>query len=345
MTVVPQREGSREVASTSALEVTDLAVEIRRRDGASLWPVRGVSFSLEPGERLGLVGESGSGKSLTAHAIIGLLPAGIGIGRGCITLGDRELTRASESELAMVRGGEIAMIYQNPHSSLNPVQTIGHQLTEALRLHTGLSRSERVSRSQELLEEVGISATAARLGSYPHEFSGGMKQRVMIAMALAGEPRVLIADEITTALDVTTQARIIELLDRIVADHRMAVVLISHDLGVAARFCSRVAVMYAGRIVELAMADEFFRDPLHPYSRALLQSVCRLDADISQPLPVIDGEPLSVEQVPGGCAFAGRCPVANDRCRVIEQIPEMFGGRLIECSRLTGEAVEVEGPG
>jgi oligopeptide/dipeptide ABC transporter ATP-binding protein len=274
---------------------------------------------------------------------MGLLPSGIGIGRGRITLSGQELSRASESELARVRGGKIAMIYQNPHSSLNPVQTIGHQLIEALRLHTRLSGGERVVRSQELLEEVGISATAARLGSYPHEFSGGMKQRVMIAMALAGAPRVLIADEITTALDVTTQARIIDLLDRIVADHGMAVMLISHDLGVAARFCSRVAVMYAGRIVELASADEFFRDPMHPYSRALLESVCRLDAEIGKPLPVIDGDPLSVDQVPSGCAFAGRCRVANDRCRVVEQTPEALAGRLIECSRLTSEATAVNG--
>ena len=232
------------------------------------------------------------------------------------------------------------MVYQNPHSSLNPVQTIGQQLTEALRLHSSLSRGERIARSQELLEEVGITATANRLDSYPHEFSGGMKQRVMIAMALAGEPRVLIADEITTALDVTTQARIIELLDQVVADHGMAVLLISHDLGVAARFCSRVAVMYAGRIVERASSEEFFRDPIHPYSRALLESVCRVDADVTKPLPIIDGDPLSVDQVPSGCAFAARCRVANDRCRVVEQTPAMFAGRLIECSRLTGGATD-----
>jgi peptide/nickel transport system ATP-binding protein len=344
MTSAPQLEGHSAASRTAVLEVEDLAVEIRRRDSRGLWPVRGVSFSVEPGERLGLVGESGSGKSLTAHAVMGLLPSGIAVRRGSIVLGGRDLTRASEKELADVRGGEIAMIYQNPHSSLNPVHSIGRQLTEALQLHSPLSRRARTARAHELLEEVGIRSSADRLDSFPHEFSGGMKQRVMIAMALAGEPRVLIADEITTALDVTTQARIIDLLDQVVADHGMAVVLISHDLGVAARFCSRIAVMYAGRIVERTEADHFFRDPAHPYSRALLESVCRVDADVTMPLPIIEGEPLSVDQIPTGCAFAARCRLAIEQCGVVEQRPAMFAGRLIECSRLTGDVSDARDP-
>ena len=324
-----------------SLEVRDLTVEIE--SGAGIFtPVRGVSFDIRDGDRLGIVGESGSGKSLTALAVMGLLPSGIRIGGGAIRLFGRDLVSANERELASVRGNEIAMIYQNPHSSLNPVQTIGRQLTEALRLNTELSQSERKGRARELLEEVGIASAAERLDSHPHEFSGGMKQRVMIAMALAGSPRVLIADEITTALDVTTQATIIDLLDRLASDHGLSVVLISHDLGVASKFCSRIAVMYAGRLVEVGEADEFFRRPFHPYSRGLLRSICRLDADVGEPLPILEGEPLTVDNFPQGCSFAPRCAFVEDECRRIEQSPDEIAGRIIECCRLSRPEIRRE---
>lgn len=262
---------------TSVLQVQDLTVSY-----GDVMPVQGITFAVRPGERIGLVGESGSGKSLTALSIM-RLNDGATLG-GSIRLRDRELLTLSPREMTRVRGGEIAMVYQDPMSSLNPVRTIGHQLVEAIRLHDRVSAAAARARAVELLTEVGVSLPEERLGQYPHEFSGGMRQRVMIAMAMSSRPAVLIADEPTTALDVTTQSRIIDLLDRLAEDHGTAVVLITHDLGVAAGFCERIHVMRHGRVVEEGPVDRIYTAPEHPYTQALLGAVVDLTVDVQQPI-------------------------------------------------------------
>ncbi len=259
------------------LRVQDLTVSY-----GDVTPVKGISFDMRPGERIGLVGESGSGKSLTALSIM-RLNDGATLG-GSIRLRDRELLSLTPREMTRVRGGEIAMVYQDPMSSLNPVRTIGHQLVEAIRLHERMSKEAARSRAVELLAEVGVPLPEERLGQYPHEFSGGMRQRVMIAMAMSSRPAVLIADEPTTALDVTTQSRIIDLLDRLADEHGTAVILITHDLGVAAGFCERVHVMRHGKIVEEAPVDTLYAHPQHPYTKALLGAVVDLTVDVHQPI-------------------------------------------------------------
>ncbi len=264
--------------SAPVLQVQDLTVSY-----GDVTPVDGISFSVRPGERIGLVGESGSGKSLTALSIM-QLNDGARLG-GSIRLRDRELLGLSRREMTRVRGGEIAMVYQDPMSSLNPVRTIGHQLVEAIRLHEKTSKAAATSRAVELLTEVGVPLPEERLDQYPHEFSGGMRQRVMIAMAMSSRPKVLIADEPTTALDVTTQSRIIDLLDRLAEDHGTAVILITHDLGVAAGFCERIHVMRHGRIIEEAPVDELYTRPQHPYTKALLGAVVDLTVDVHRPIP------------------------------------------------------------
>lgn len=262
---------------TPVLQVQDLTVSY-----GDVMPVQGITFAVRPGERIGLVGESGSGKSLTALSIM-RLNDGATLG-GSIRLRDRELLTLSPREMARVRGGEIAMVYQDPMSSLNPVRTIGHQLVEAIRLHDRVSAAAARARAVELLTEVGVPLPEERLGQYPHEFSGGMRQRVMIAMAMSSRPAVLIADEPTTALDVTTQSRIIDLLDRLAEDHGTAVVLITHDLGVAAGFCERIHVMRHGRVVEEGPVDRIYAAPEHPYTQALLGAVVDLTVDVQQPI-------------------------------------------------------------
>ncbi|MEW2006641.1 ABC transporter ATP-binding protein [Microbacterium sp. NPDC079208] len=262
---------------TPVLQVQDLTVSY-----GDVMPVQGITFAVRPGERIGLVGESGSGKSLTALSIM-RLNDGATLG-GSIRLRDRELLTLSPREMTRVRGGEIAMVYQDPMSSLNPVRTIGHQLVEAIRLHDRVSAAAARARAVELLTEVGVSLPEERLGQYPHEFSGGMRQRVMIAMAMSSRPAVLIADEPTTALDVTTQSRIIDLLDRLAEDHGTAVVLITHDLGVAAGFCERIHVMRHGRVVEEGPVDRIYTAPEHPYTQALLGAVVDLTVDVQQPI-------------------------------------------------------------
>ena len=262
---------------TPVLQVQDLTVSY-----GDVMPVQGITFAVRPGERIGLVGESGSGKSLTALSIM-RLNDGATLG-GSIRLRDRELLTLSPREMTRVRGGEIAMVYQDPMSSLNPVRTIGHQLVEAIRLHDRVSAAAARARAVELLTEVGVPLPEERLGQYPHEFSGGMRQRVMIAMAMSSRPAVLIADEPTTALDVTTQSRIIDLLDRLAEDHGTAVVLITHDLGVAAGFCERIHVMRHGRVVEEGPVDRIYTAPEHPYTQALLGAVVDLTVDVQQPI-------------------------------------------------------------
>ena len=317
-------------AETPLLAVEDLVVEFPRPHETPIRPVRGISLALRRGERLGLVGESGSGKSLTALALMRLVRPP-GIVRGRVRLDGEDLVALSAREMAEVRAQRMSMIYQDPMSSLNPVFTVGRQIAEAVRLAGKGDKAQARRRAIELLGEVGVPEPARRVDSYPHEFSGGMRQRVMIAMALASDPALLIADEPTTALDVTTQARVVDLMSRIVADRGLGVILITHDLGIAARFCDRVDVMYAGRLVENAPIDELYDRPLHPYSEALLRSVCLLDMDVTESMTAIDGQPPLPHRLPDGCAFHPRCPYAQDVCRERAPVRVPVDGRDAEC--------------
>jgi oligopeptide/dipeptide ABC transporter ATP-binding protein len=317
--------------SDPVLDVRDLVVEFPRH-GGPIVPVRGVSFTLDRRQRLGIVGESGSGKSLTALSLMRLLPPPGRIGGGQVLLGGQDLTQLSEREMARVRGARLALVYQDPMSSLNPVHSIGRQIVEAIRTHEDVTRRQARARAVDLLGEVGLPRPAERFESYPHQFSGGMRQRVMIAIAIAAGPDVLIADEPTTALDVTTQARIIELLGRLVDEHDMGVILITHDLGLAASFCDDLQVMYAGRIVERSPAEPLFERPVHPYTEALLSAICRLDFDVTQPIATIPGQPPLPQQLPSGCPFHPRCPRAEAVCAA--EVPfthALPDGRLAEC--------------
>jgi oligopeptide/dipeptide ABC transporter ATP-binding protein len=313
------------------LDVSDLVVEFPREKQEPVRPVRGVSFTLERGRRLGLVGESGSGKSLTALALMRLLPAKAEIGNGEVRLAGRSLLELDEREMAHVRGRQMAIVYQDPMSSLNPLHTVGRQVAEAIRAHEPVSRAEARNRAIELLRDVGLPQPERRCEDYPHEFSGGMRQRVMIAMAVCSNPEVLIADEPTTALDVTTQARIMDLLARLVEERRMAVLLITHDLGLAAAFCDDVHVMYGGRIVEQGHAAEVFRRPLHPYTEALLESICTLDRPLDEPIAAIGGQPPLPQHLPAGCSFHPRCPVAQEVCTHVAPVPVTVRDRTAEC--------------
>ena len=308
-----------------------LAVEFPLH-GGPIMPVRGVSFTVAGRQRLGIVGESGSGKSLTALALMRLLPPPGRIAAGEVLLGGQDLSQLSEREMARVRGARLAIVYQDPMSSLNPVHSIGRQIVEAIRIHENVSRSVARARAIELLGEVGLPSPARRFDSYPHQFSGGMRQRVMIAMAISAGPDVLIADEPTTALDVTTQARIIDLLARLGDERDMAVILITHDLGLAASFCDEIHVMYAGRIVERSPAEPLFAQPVHPYTEALLNAIVDLDEDVTRPIAAIPGQPPLPQQLPSGCSFHPRCPHAVDRCSTEEPGPHALpGGRTAEC--------------
>jgi peptide/nickel transport system ATP-binding protein len=314
-------EGASAATATAEplLSVRDLEVRFVTRD-RTVHAVNGLSFDLDAGQTLGLVGESGSGKSVTSLALLGLLPARTArIPSGEVRFAGSELLGAPESRLRRVRGNDIAMIFQDPMTSLNPILTIGRQLTETLREHLEMDKSEARTAAGDLLARVGIPDPARRLGEYPHQFSGGMRQRVMIAMAIACRPRVLIADEPTTALDVTIQAQILELLRGLVETERMGLLLITHDLGVVAGVCERTAVMYAGRIVETGPTTDLFARPRHPYTLGLLRSVPRLDRGESLPLAPIPGSPRDLEQLPTACAFAPRCFKATDQSH--EQLP------------------------
>jgi oligopeptide/dipeptide ABC transporter ATP-binding protein len=284
--------------------------------------LNGVSFSVRPGEVLALVGESGSGKSATALAIMGLLArTGGRVTSGRVLFAGQDLLSLPERRLRALRGDEIALVFQNPMTTLNPTLTVGAQLREVIRQHTGLSRREADARAVELLRLVEIPDAAARLKSYPHQLSGGLRQRVMIALALSCEPRLLIADEATTALDVTTQAQILRLLQRITEKLGTAMVVITHSMGVVAGLADRVAVMYAGRIVEIGGVDEIFYAAEHPYTAGLLGAIPRLDTPRSQDLASIEGRPPALLRLPPGCAFADRCGLVTERCRTEAPAP------------------------
>jgi len=294
--------------------------------------LRGVDIALGKGEALGLVGESGSGKSVTWLAALGLLPRHAKIS-GSVRLDGREILGAPASELDQVRGGRVAMIFQDPASALNPVLTIRKQLCEALALHRDLQGEAVRAEAKRLLDLVGIPDAARRLSAYPHEFSGGQVQRIMIAMALAGNPDVLIADEPTTALDATIQAQILELLSTIRRDMNMAMVLISHDLGVVAENCDRVAVMYAGRIVEQAPSNQLFADPVHPYAQGLIGALPPLDGPRRR-LTAIPGTVPDPAHMPGGCAFAPRCALAEEACGLgAPSLAPIANDRTVACIR------------
>ena len=302
------------------LSIEDLRVRFWTSRGM-VHAVNGISFDVRAGETLGLVGESGCGKSVTALAAMGILPRAARIPSGSIKLEGRELIGLSERAWRRVRGKEIAMIFQDPMTSLNPVLTIGAQLREAIEEHLELDRKAANKRAIELLEQVGIPSAQDRLKSYPHQFSGGMRQRVMIAIALACEPKLLIADEPTTALDVTIQAQILDLLRELVGERDTALVLITHDLGVVAGTCERVQVMYAGTLVETGTADAVFASPRHPYTLGLLQSVPRLDVGRRQPLRPIPGAPRNMLSEPDSCPFAPRCRYRVEHCT--QELPEL----------------------
>ncbi len=301
------------------LQVDDLRVEFHTDDGV-VKAVDGVSFDLKRGETLGIVGESGSGKTVTSLAILGLVPQPPGkIASGRALYRGDDLLTMDERKLCSIRGNRIAMIFQDPMTSLNPFLTIEQQLTEVTRLHLGHTHKQSIDHAVQMLERVGIPNAAQRIVDYPHQFSGGMRQRVMIAMALACKPDVLIADEPTTALDVTIQAQILELMRELQRDVGMAIILITHDLGIVANMCHRVDVMYAGRFVERADVDTLFREPRHPYTHGLLDSLPRLDRG-SQRLQAIPGQPPDLTNLDAGCAFRPRCAYAVDKCAT-EQPP------------------------
>ena len=304
------------------LNVKNLAIDIEQARGDSLHAVRDISFFVNKGEKLGLVGESGSGKSLTALAIMRLLHSPYQI-TGSISLGDTELYSLSNKEMARVRAGQLGIIYQDPTSSLNPVFTVGEQIIEAIQVSEKVSNAEARTRAIDLLTEVGVKDAKTRENNYPHQFSGGMRQRVMIAMAISTNPKLLIADEPTTALDVTTQARVMELLSRIVEQRGLAVILITHDLGVASQFCDRLSVMYGGKIVETGSIKDVISAPLHPYTKALINSVCTVDLDVTKPMTAIGGQPPVLSNLPSGCTFHPRCPIANTTS-CISTMPELI---------------------
>jgi peptide/nickel transport system ATP-binding protein len=307
------------VSDERLLDVRDLRVRFATEEGA-VHAVDGVSFDLAAGEVLAVVGESGSGKSVTAMTLMGLTRSPNASFEGTAEYKGSDLIAASEDELRRVRGAEIAMIFQDPMTSLNPVQKIGSQIIEQIQEHEGLPDAEARERTAELLERVGIPRARERLDSYPFEFSGGMRQRVMIALALSCSPAVLIADEPTTALDVTIQAQILEQVRELRDETNAAVILVTHDLGVVADIADRIAVMYAGRIVEQGTLDDIFYDPQHPYTWGLLGSITRVDRPRPERLPAIAGVPPSLADRPEGCHFRPRCPHEFDRCTEVPQL-------------------------
>jgi oligopeptide transport system ATP-binding protein len=303
------------------LEVRDLQVEFRTRDGVAK-AVNGVDYSVDAGETLAVLGESGSGKSVTAQAIMGILDMPPGrITGGEILFQGKDLLKLKEEERRKVRGAEMAMIFQDALSSLNPVLSVGDQLGEMFVVHRGMSKKDARAKSIELMDRVRIPAAKERVRQYPHQFSGGMRQRIMIAMAMALEPALIIADEPTTALDVTVQAQVMDLLAELQRELNMGLILITHDLGVVADVADRIAVMYAGRIVESAPVHDIYKAPAHPYTKGLLDSIPRLDQK-GQELYAIKGLPPNLMNIPPGCAFNPRCPMAQDVCRT--DVPPLY---------------------
>ncbi|CTQ31813.1 ABC transporter ATP-binding protein [Jannaschia rubra] len=298
----------------NVLEVRDLRTVFQTR-GGEVHAVNSVSFEVKPGELLGVVGESGSGKSVTMMSLVGLLPSPPAeVREGRVLLAGEDLLRVTPARLREVRGGEVGFIFQDPMTSLNPVFTVGYQIMEPIRRHMGLGKKQARERAVELLELVGIPSARDRLSDYPHQFSGGMRQRVMIAMALACDPKVLIADEPTTALDVTIQAQILEIVADLRARLGMAIVWITHDLGVIAGIADRVLVMYGGQVVEQAPVHPLFNDPRHPYTRALLRTIPTVTGARAEKLEVIEGQPPILGAAPTACPFRDRCPLVFDRC-------------------------------
>jgi oligopeptide/dipeptide ABC transporter ATP-binding protein len=322
--------------ASPALELIGLRTEFRIR-GTWHAAVRDISLRLERDETLALVGESGCGKSVTALSVMGLVqpPAGR-VAAGRILLDGQDLAALDEPALERLRGDRMAMIFQEPMTSLNPVMTVGDQVAESLRIHCGLSRAAALERAGALFEEVKIPSATQRLREYPHQFSGGMRQRVMIAMALACEPAVLLADEPTTALDVTIQAQVLGLLADLRAKHGMAVLFITHNLGVVAQIADRVAVMYAGEIVEQGPVGAIFARPLHPYTRALFAAVPRIDL-AGQALAAVGGRVPALDAMPEGCRFAPRCPLARAGCDQPQMLAEAEAGHAARCHVATGE--------
>ena len=304
--------------SENLLEVKDLRVSFDTRRG-EVKAVNGLSFELKAGETLGIVGESGSGKSVSMNAVMGLVrDANVKISGEVFFKGENLLTRSDES-MRSIRGKEIAMVFQDPMTALTPVYTVGWHIVEQIRLHTTLSKSEARERAIEILNDVGIPDPKRRVDQYPHEFSGGMRQRAIIAMALALNPALLIADEPTTALDVTIQAQILDLLMRLQEQHNSSIIIITHDMGVVSEIADEVLVMYAGRPVERASKRELFANPRHPYTQGLMNSVPRLDRVRTERLEAIPGQPASLLHLPAGCAFSERCSKVNDACHIVPE--------------------------
>ena len=313
------------------LEIEDLYVEFHTPDGVAT-AINGVSFDLRQGESLAILGESGSGKSVTAQAIMGILdmPPAV-IPHGHIRYCGQDLLSMPEEQRRLTRGPEISMIFQDALSSLNPVFPVGWQIAEMFRVHRGMNKSDALQQAIRLMERVSIPAARERVRAYPHQFSGGMRQRIMIAMAIALDPAVLIADEPTTALDVTVQAQIMALLEELQEERQMGLILITHDLGVVADVADRIAVMYAGRFVEKADVTDLYGSPAHPYTRGLLESIPRLDQK-GQTLAAIGGLPPNLMRIPPGCPFHPRCRIARDICRSERpQLREVVPGRFSAC--------------
>ena len=323
--------------ASPVLTVQGLRVEIPTRRGLLL-ALDDISFSIAPGEILGFVGESGAGKSLTGMAILGLLDPPGRVAAGQIKLGERRLDNLSQREMRKIRGKEIGAVFQDPLMSLNPLLQIGEQLVETIRTHLPLSQSEAVKRALDLMRAVGIPAPEARFTAYPHQFSGGMRQRIVIALALCAEPRLVVADEPTTALDVSIQAQVLQLLRNLCREKGTAMLLVTHDMGVIAETADRVAVMYAGRIVEIGPVEDVINAPVHPYTRGLMGAIPSLKP-VTGPLAQIDGSMPRLNARPVGCAFNPRCPDVMDKCRDKSPPVEAYQRRQVACW-LANETVE-----
>jgi peptide/nickel transport system ATP-binding protein len=312
------------------LQVRDLHVTFKGEDG-EIHPVSGIDFHVRPGETLGIVGESGCGKSVTSMSIMGLLPKGMGrVSKGQILFQNRNIVEMTPLQLQKIRGKEIAMIFQEPMTSLNPVYTIGEQLGEQIRLHLGLGKREAREKAIEMLKTVGIPRAEEVVREYPHQLSGGMRQRVMIAMAMSCDPKLLIADEPTTALDVTIQAQILDLMRNLKEKKGTSIIFITHDLGVVAEMCDRVIVMYAGQIIEEAPVRELFRNPQHPYTRGLMASIPSMDHE-QRRLYSIRGTVPHPSAMPPGCRFAPRCDFAREACRESPPLRAVGEGHQVRC--------------
>jgi oligopeptide transport system ATP-binding protein len=312
------------------LEVKNLRTTFRTEDGP-VTAVNGLSFCLAPGETLGIVGESGSGKSVTALSIMRLLSRNASVSSDGVIFAGEDLSAKTETQMRQIRGNKIAMIFQDPMTSLNPVLTVGEQISEAVQLHLGLSHADAQRTAVDMMEKVRIPSAASRLRDYPHQFSGGMRQRVMIAIALSCNPVLLIADEPTTALDVTIQAQIIDLMNDMQRDTGAAIIMITHDLGVVAEICKNVLVMYGGNLVEYGSADQIFNAPKMPYTQGLLSSVPRLDDAVQKRLVPIAGQPPNLLRLPPGCAFAPRCAHRMPMCDRPVPLYDFSGGHVARC--------------